>query len=154
MLTQEILKQTTLFKDLSDEELLEVILIGHVKNFKADAVIFREGEPGDTLYLLLSGGVRISKFRGDNEEALAVLESRTFFGEMTLFDRQPRSAWAIAHEDTALFAIAADDLISLFKKNKNIAYKFLWAFCLTLTTRLRSTNEKFEVIMSLANDGF
>ncbi len=154
MLNHEFLKQTTLFKELTEEELLEVILIGHVKKFKANKEIFREGDPGDTLFLIISGSVRISKMTSGTEEALAVLESKSFFGEMTLFDRQPRSAYAIAHEDSEVFAISADDLINLFDNNKRIAYKFLWAFCLTLTTRLRSTNEKFEVIMSLANDGF
>lgn len=154
MLNQEFLRKTILFNDLSDEELLEVVYIGRVKTYKAGTVIFEEGDPGDTFFLILNGCVRISKVRGDNEEALAVLEDKTFFGEMTLFDRQPRSAHAIAHEDTELFMISVDDLIELFERNKNIAYKFLWAFCLTLSTRLRSTNEKFDVIMSLANDGF
>jgi CRP-like cAMP-binding protein len=154
VLNQDFLKNTILFNDMSEEELLEVVYIGRVKKYAAGTVIFEEGDPGDTFFLILNGCVRISKVRGDNEEALAVLENKSFFGEMTLFDRQPRSAHAIAHEDTELFMIAVDDLIKLFEKNKSIAYKFLWAFCLTLTTRLRSTNEKFEVIMSLANDGF
>jgi hypothetical protein len=45
-------------------------------------------------------------------------------------------------------------LTELFEKNRDIGYKFLWAFCCTLTERLRQTNEKFQVIMSLANSGF
>lgn len=154
MLNQEFLKQTDLFKDLTDEELMEIILIGHVKKYRSGTHIFAEGDPGDTLYLITEGSVRISKMQGDTEEALAVLDARSFFGEMTLFDRQPRSAHAIAHEQASVFAISADDLKALFDRNKSIAYKFLWAFCLTLTSRLRSTNEKFQVIMSLANSGF
>lgn len=154
MLNQEFLKQTDLFKDLSDEELMEIILIGRVKKYKAGTHIFAEGDPGDTLFLIIDGSVRISKMQAGTEEALAVLEARSFFGEMTLFDRQPRSAHAIAHTQSTVFAISADDLKTLFDNNKSIAYKFLWAFCLTLTTRLRSTNEKFQVIMSLANSGF
>lgn len=154
MLNQDFLKQTELFKELTDEELLEIILIGHVKKYEAGTIIFAEGDPGDTLYLIISGSVRISKMQNDAEEALAVLESRSFFGEMTLFDRDERSAHAIANENASVFAISADALTQLFDKNKSIAYKFLWAFCLTLTRRLRSTNEKFQVIMSLANSGF
>lgn len=154
MLNQEFLRQTDLFKDLTDEELMEIILIGRVKKYPSDKIIFAEGDPGDTLYLIINGSVRISKILNDKEEALAVLESKSFFGEMTLFDRQPRSAHAIAHEQSSVFAISADDLKGLFDNNKSIAYKFLWSFCLTLTTRLRSTNEKFQVIMCLANSGF
>lgn len=154
MLNQEFLKQTDLFKELTDDELLEIIAIGRVKQFAGGKIIFAEGDPGDTLYLIIEGSVRISKMSGNNEEALAVLEARSFFGEMTLFDRQPRSAHAIAHNKASVFAISADDLKKLFDNNKSIAYKFLWSFCLTLTSRLRNTNEKFQVIMSLANSGF
>ena len=154
MLSHNFLKQTGLFKELTDEELLEIILIGHVKTIKAGAVIFEEGAPGDCLFLIISGSVRISKIQSGTEEALAVLEPRSFFGEMTLFDRGPRSAHAIAHDDAELFVIAREDLINLLQKNKNIAYKFLWAFCETLTERLRTTNEKFQIFMSLANSGF
>ena len=154
MLTQEFLKQTILFKELTEEELTEVIFIGRVKKYKAEKIIFKEGDPGDTLYLIISGGIRISKMQNETEEALAVLDPKTFFGEMVLFDRQPRSAYAIAHQDSEVFAISADALIALFEKNREIAYKILWAFCQTLTNRLRSTNAKFEVIMSLANSGF
>lgn len=154
MLNQDFLKQTVLFKDLTDDELLEVILIGHVKKYAADQIIFEEGDPGDSLYLIINGSVRISKIQSGTEEALAVLESKSFFGEMTLFDRQQRSAHAIAHNEAEVFAISNDALMKLFEQNKSIAYKFLWAFCVTLTSRLRDTNDKFQVIMSLANSGF
>ena len=73
---------------------------------------------------------------------------------MTLFDAGPRSAHAIAHDDAELVVISTADLISLFEKNKTIAYKFLWSFFFFFTDRLRTTNEKFQVFMSLANSGF
>ena len=153
-MNQDFLKQTLLFKDLTEEELVEIILIGQAEAFKKDQVIFREGEPGDAFYLIVDGSVRISKMSNNAEEALTILEARSFFGEMTLFDKEPRSAWAIAHEDCHVFAIRADDLFEVFEKNRHIGYKFLWAFCLTLAKRLRMTNEKFNIMMSLANVGF
>jgi len=154
VLNQEFLKQTLLFENLSEEELLDIIMIGHVKTYKAGTTLFREGDPGDTLYLIVSGSVRISKMHGGTEEALAVLDAKSFFGEMTLFDRQPRSAYAIVHEDAEVFAIPAEALVKLFHDNKELGFKVLWTFGQTLANRLRLTNEKFEVIMSLANDGF
>ncbi|MCB1043301.1 MAG: cyclic nucleotide-binding domain-containing protein [Acidobacteria bacterium] len=153
-MNQDFLKQTLLFQDLTEEELVEIILIGQVIGFKKDQVIFREGEPGDTLYLIVEGSVRISKMSNNCEEALTILEARSFFGEMTLFDQEPRSAWAIAHEDSSVFAIRSSDLFSVFENNRSIGYKFLWAFCQTLAKRLRMTNEKFNIMMSLANVGF
>lgn len=88
------------------------------------------------------------------EEALAVLEEKNFFGEMAMFDREPRSAFAIAHDKSSLFALPMDALTQLFEQNRAMGYKFLWSFCQTLADRLRSTNERFQVIMSLANSGF
>ena len=155
MLNQEFLKQTVLFRDLTEDELLEILLIGHVKKVEPDAILFKEGDPGDKLYLIIEGSVRISKMHNGAEEALAVLEEKSFFGEMSLFDTsQTRSAYAIANGDCSVFAISVRDLTGLFERNKSIGYKFLWAFCMTLTHRLRTTNEKFQVIMSLANSGF
>lgn len=154
MLNREFLKETTLFQDLTEEELLEILLIGHMQTYESDKVIFREGDPGDTLYLIVKGAVRISKMDRGNEEALAILEEKAFFGEMTLFGNANRSAFAIANGECQLFAISAKALTQLFEANSHIAYKFLWAFCNTLTDRLRSANEKMQVIMSLANSGF
>jgi CRP-like cAMP-binding protein len=67
-------------------------------------VIFRNGEPGDCCYIVLNGAVRISKFLPHiGEEALAVLKPGDYFGEMALIDSSPRSAGAIANDDTDVF---------------------------------------------------
>ena len=124
-MNQEFLKQTVLFQELTEEELVDVLVIGHVENFKAKDVVFKEGDPGDTLYLIIEGSIRISKFIDKNEEALAVLEPQSYFGEMTILDSEPRSAWAIAHTDATLFSIESKKLLELFEKNSTIGYKFL-----------------------------
>jgi CRP-like cAMP-binding protein len=153
-MNQDFLKQTILFQDLTEEELVEVLIIGHVQNFKAGEVIFREGDPGDRLFLIIDGSVRISKFIGANEEALAILEPKSYFGEMTILDAEPRSAWAIAHDNCVVFSVECAKLLSLFEVNRQIGYKFLWAFAITLAKRLRMTNDKFNIMMSIANLGF
>lgn len=150
-MNQEFLKNTLLFADLTEDELVEIILLGQQRPFEKDSVIFEEGDPGDSLYLIVEGGVRISLIRSSGEEALAILRAPDIFGEMTLFDFQPRSAHAIAHEDCSLFEISNTALLNLFKENKEIGYKFLWSFGKTLTTRLRNTNDKFNVMMAMAN---
>lgn len=153
-MNQDFLKQTVLFKDLAEEELVEILVLGHVQKYAEKDVIFKEGDPGDKLFLIIDGSVRISKFIDKNEEALAVLEPKSFFGEMTILDTEPRSAWAIAHTPCTLFSIEASKLLDLFEANRDIGYKFLWAFSVTLAKRLRMTNDKFNVIMSIANLGF
>ena len=70
---------------------------------KAGEVIFHEGDPGDLLYLVGEGGVKISKSgRGGQQETLGFIEPGNFFGEMALLDGQPRSAMATATEATLL----------------------------------------------------
>ena len=150
-MNQTFLKNTSLFEDLTDDELVEIILVGKQCTYKKDAVIFAEGDPGDAMYLIMDGAVRISKFQSGGEEALAILKANDFFGEMTLFDFEPRSAHVIAHEKCSLFEIPNKALLSVFHNNKEIGFKFLWSFCKTLTKRLRSTNEKFNVMMAMAN---
>ena len=150
-MNQEFLKNTVLFEDLTEEELVEIILIGRQRSIKKDSVIFATGDPGDSLFLIMEGSVRISIFQSGGEEALAVLNAADFFGEMTLFDFQPRSAHAIAHEDCSLFEVRYTPLLKLFSSHHEIGYKFLWSFCKTLTKRLRNTNEKFNIFLAMAN---
>jgi CRP-like cAMP-binding protein len=153
MMNQEFLSQISLFKDLSSDEMAEIIMIGRNRLYKSGERICSEGDPGDSLFLIVSGCVRISKIQSGGEEALAVLKRAEFFGEMSLFEMMPRSAHVIAHEDCRLFEIKNTDLLHLFERDTNIGYKVLWSFGKTLTRRLRETNEKFNIMMAMANFG-
>ncbi len=111
--------------------------------FARDAVIFKEGDPGDRCYVITNGDVRISKFIPNiGEEALAVLKPGDYFGEMALIDKFPRSAHAIANADVAVLAINKADLDKMLIMDRELGYKILWAFTKTLSKRLRETNEK------------
>ncbi|PIE02708.1 MAG: cyclic nucleotide-binding protein [Acidobacteria bacterium] len=150
-MNKDFLKKTALFEDLTEDELVEIILIGQQKTFQKGQFIFSEDDPGNSLFLIVDGSVRISKIQAGGEEALAVLKANSYFGEMSLFRFEPRSAHAIAHEKTSLFEIQNTALLKLFDQNRDIGFKFLWSFCKTLSSRLRNTNEKFNLIMTLAN---
>src|SRR5688500_20232427 len=87
----ELLKNVAIFKDLDDKELGEVAEVCKEENFKSGEYIFREGEAGNRLYLIVEGEVRISRdVPGSGEEALAVLKTGALFGEMSVFDRSER----------------------------------------------------------------
>jgi CRP-like cAMP-binding protein len=102
----DFLKKVSLFGSLSTPELEKVGKISTMEAFARDAVIFREGDPGDRCYIITNGEVRISKFIPNiGEEALAVLKPGDYFGEMALIDKSPRSAHAIANSDVAVLAI-------------------------------------------------
>jgi CRP-like cAMP-binding protein len=95
--------------------------------------------------------VRISKIISDlGEEALAIMRVGEYFGEMALIDEAPRSATAIAHEQTHLITIAKSDFEKLLYLNKNIAHKMLWKFVKTLSERVRETTEKYRGLSAMA----
>jgi hypothetical protein len=105
--------------------------------------LFREGQPGDKLYLILDGAIRISRqVPGMGEEALAVLRSGDYFGEMALIDDFPRSADANVHEPCRLLVIGKEKMEDLLFVDRDLAYDLLWTFVRTLSGRLRQTNDK------------
>jgi len=113
------------------------------QSFKYAQFVFREGQPGDGLFLILEGAVRISRqVPGMGEEALAVLKAGDYFGEMALIDDFPRSADACVHEDCRLLVIGKEKLQDLLFVDRDLAYDLLWTFVRTLSGRLRQTNDK------------
>ncbi|MHB9296254.1 hypothetical protein PilKf_02013 [Pillotina sp. SPG140] len=73
--------------------------------YKKDAIFFLEGEPGDKLFIIKTGSVRITKIMNDNEVLLAMLKPGDIFGEMALLESKPRSASAIAHERCTVMVV-------------------------------------------------
>src|SRR5256885_12248741 len=95
----ELLKNVPIFKDLDETELAAVAEVCKEEKHESGAYIFREGEAGNRLYVIVTGEVRISRdVPGSGEEALAVLKSGALFGEMSVFDRSDRSTHAIAKD--------------------------------------------------------
>ncbi|HLU67174.1 MAG TPA: cyclic nucleotide-binding domain-containing protein [Kofleriaceae bacterium] len=143
----EILAQLDLFRGLANTHLKRVVAIGSEEHHKKNAVIFDEGDTGDKFYLILEGSVRISRFvAGMGEEALAVLRSGAYFGEMSLIDDAARSATALAHETCRLFVLKRRDLEDLLFVDRDLAYEFLWKMVRTLSRRLRATNDKMTFL--------
>jgi signal transduction histidine kinase len=104
-------------------------------------VIFREGDPGDSIYLVGRGSVKISKVgRGGEQETLGFIRSGSFFGEMALLDAQPRSAMATATEPTVLGSVNE----SAFRHILQLAPSQLHMnFLRCVSERLRSINDHF-----------
>jgi CRP-like cAMP-binding protein len=147
------LTQSPLFRNLDEAERVQILIIGQMRSFKANEVIFREGDDGDGLFIVLKGSVRISKQSATGEEALAVLEPPAFFGEMAMIDLSARAADAIANEDTDLFFIPLRELRSVIDAYHKLALKILYALCEVLAQRLRETNERYMSIFTIAQWG-
>jgi CRP-like cAMP-binding protein len=135
-----------LFKErgLSAAEMKLLATFSSEERFREGSTIFREGEKGDKLYIVLDGRVRISKFiPGVGEEALTVLDRGDFFGEMALIDDMSRSADAKAHDgDATVLAIDRATLNEILSMDPNASLQFLNLLCRMISRRLREINEK------------
>jgi CRP/FNR family cyclic AMP-dependent transcriptional regulator len=110
------------------------------QHFPRDAFIFREGEPGEWLYIVFDGEVRISRrVSGRGDEPLAILGRGEVFGEMALVDDQARSADAVAHADgCTVLVLSQNDLDAVLHMQPVAASQFLYLVCDVLCHRLRS----------------
>lgn len=147
-----VLAQVPLFEGLSPEHLAKIAALATTRRYRHGEVLFEEGTPGDAFYVLLEGNVRISKrIRGVGEEALAILDPGSCFGEMALIDSFPRSADARAHSDCVVGVVRKEDLEQLLHHDRDLAYDLLWRFVRTLSARLRETNDKIKVFFALSS---
>jgi CRP-like cAMP-binding protein len=145
------LSDTTLFKDLTQEELVQVAMRIDSVAFKKGSQIVEENTPGDKLYVIRSGEVRISKkIHKVGEEAFAFLHEGDFFGEMAFIDDKPRSATVYAEEKTECYVLSYENLRRLMAENSIIANKILWVLVRSLADRLRHTNDKISDFFKLA----
>jgi len=100
------LAQNRLFEGIESNLLKEIAPDVQTVRFDPGEVVFREGDPGDSLYLVGKGSVKISKSgRGGEQETIGFIKSGNFFGEMALLDGKPRTAMAVAVEPTILGAV-------------------------------------------------
>ena len=145
------LKKIPLFANLTSEHLTKVAAIASQREFRANDKIFSEGDVGTEMFLIFKGKVRISKMvPGVGEEALAILEPGSYFGEMALIDDTPRSADATAHLSCTVWCVQKADLEELMFLHKDLAYELLWTFVRTLSARLRDTNDKIKAFFALS----
>jgi len=147
----DLLKKITIFKELDGDDLQQVADVCKEEQFVSGEYIFREGEHGNRLYLIIDGQVRISRdMPGIGEEALAVLKSGALFGEMAVFDRTERSTHAISNGGTRVLTISRPDFEMLLDFNRELAYKVLWACVRLMSSRLRSTNDSLRSFLAMS----
>jgi len=147
----DVLGAVPFFRELASEELDQIIALGRLVTYPKSSLLFKEGDPGEALYIVVDGSVRIGKLvPGAKEEAMAFIERGGCFGEMALFDEFPRSATAIAHEECRVLFIDKQAFLKLLQGEPVIAKKILWAFCRTLSVRLRETTDRIVAVFALA----
>ena len=147
----ELLKGVAIFQDLDEGELARVSEVCRTQEFVSGEYVFKEGEPGNRLYLVIEGAVRISRMiPGSGEEALAILKEGALFGEMSVFDRSERSTDAISNGGCKLLTISRSDFELLLDFNRELAYKVLWSCTRLLSGRLRATNDSLRSFLAMS----
>jgi CRP-like cAMP-binding protein len=134
----DVVRQAPLFAALDDEaaEALRSTMT-RVEVPRGEA-IFHEGDPGDRLYVIVEGKIKLGRASGDGREnLLAILGPGEMFGELSLFDPGPRNAAGTAVADTVLLGVGSEDLDEWLRGRPEVARHLLRA----LARRLRRTNE-------------
>lgn len=142
----EILRKIPLFSELTEEELRAVASLTTRQDIQKKNIVVQEGEPGKALYLILEGSVKISSYTADGREVvLSLLSKGSFFGEISLLDKQPRSATVTTMEDCRFAQVRRADLEPLLLKQPQITLKLL----AEVVARLRRTSQVLERISSM-----
>ena len=132
------LRSVPLFASLDSKATSELGEYLTIHDYPKAATIFRNGDPGDAMYLIDVGKVLISITDADGAiVTLAELGAGDFFGEMAMLDGHGRSANATATEDARLAKLTRDDFLAFMKSDPRITIELLTA----LTQRLRRTDE-------------
>jgi CRP-like cAMP-binding protein len=141
----EVLQKSPLFEMLSQAELELLAELSRPRRYSAGEVVFEEGDLGDSLFVLMNGEVDVLHKDGKGEQQiLTTLQPPEFFGEMSLIDKEFRSATVRAKKDATMLHLTAENLAT-FRKNYKDGFVFLVInIARVLSNRLRETNGRLH----------
>jgi CRP/FNR family cyclic AMP-dependent transcriptional regulator len=131
-----VLKKIPLFAALAEADQEYLASLMRRKAIRKGELLFRQEDEGTALYIILQGRIKISVSRRTDSVTLAILGQGEFLGEMALLDDLPRSADAMALEDSQLYALNRKDFLAFLKNNE----KAVRAILASLSLRLRKTD--------------
>lgn len=138
------LRRIKAFAGLSDDDLARFVQYVEVQQVGPFTEVVRQGQAGDSMYLILQGELRVRLMIGGKETILAVVTSGDFFGEISLFDHGPRSADVVANEESVLLKLSAAAFQRLVQRAPELAAPFLLGMGKTLTSRIRADNKRYR----------
>ena len=143
---QELLRTVPIFSELSDDDISSLGRLAIRKHYAKDNVVFFENEEGDFFFMILDGRIKVTILGDDGREViLSLLGPGDFFGEMALLDNEPRSATAIAVEDSELLSLHRTDFQSVLTDNRTITAGLIKV----LSGRLRRANHQISTLALL-----
>jgi CRP/FNR family transcriptional regulator, cyclic AMP receptor protein len=143
---QELLRSVPIFSELTDADFSSLAKVANRRRYPKDSVVFFENEQGDFFFMILEGRIKVTILGDDGREViLSLLGSGDFFGEMALLDNEPRSATAIAVEDSELLSLHRNDFQAVLSDNRSIMVGLIKV----LTARLRRANHQISTLALL-----
>lgn len=141
----QFLKKIPLFVSFSDQECREIMRIAREKSFLKNKAVFKEGERGDAMFIIVSGEVMIEKqplLKSTGAISTLHMKAGDFFGELSLFDKGPRTSTARALEKTLALSISREGFMRLLRKKSGIGSKLFENIIQIISTRVRHTNQE------------
>ena len=144
--TTEFLATVALFKGLDADEMAKFAELLREKSYPKGSVILFEDDPGDALFIVRAGRVKVVLVAEDGREVvLGILGPAEHFGELSLIDDQPRPAHVVAMEESTLLVLRRDDFRRRVEQNPSVA----WSLLAELSRRLRRADGKIGSLVLL-----
>ena len=143
----QFLSKVSLFSSLSDKALLDLSAITIEQMIPGKTTVFKEGDPGDALYIIKNGKINVLKRTSSGQESvLATLGKDAIIGDMAVIDGMPRSASVATVQDTVFLVITKEDFKNLLGTVPEIGFQILKL----MTERLRKTNAALKELEASA----
>ncbi len=156
---RNLLASNFIFEDLGRSELSFLKSLIHVRTYKPGEYLFRQGEVGVGMFIILSGNIDItvdeSSLRSGTESIYVTkLEPGDFFGEISLIEEnERRTANAIAHNEVTVLGFFRPDLLELVDRNPTVGIKIYKKLAMVLGRRLKETSSKVTQLKKEMNRG-
>lgn len=150
----DVMLRIKVLAGFNDAQLSSFVRYMEIVSVDSLRLVVREGDPGDAMFLILEGELRVRVIRQGKESVLATLKAGDFFGEISLLDEGPRSADVVANERSTLLKISTGSFEKLRGEAPALAEPFLHALSQILVGRLRAVNKRYvdSVLMMQALD--
>jgi len=146
VLPSSFYRKFALFAELDERELASIAAVAKTRRYAKDDAVFHADEIGDVFYLIREGQVKVTMTSPEGKEIiLSILAAGDFFGEMALFDNEPRSATVIAIEPLEVVSIWRTDFLHILSENFSITQKVLGE----LSKRLRNASNRIESLATM-----
>lgn len=149
-----VIRGSALIQGMSDSELFRLASVCEARQMAEGTTVFIENMPGESLFLIRKGTIRVSKmFAEGDEKILVVLGPEDIFGEMAVVDGLPRAATARVAEDSELISLNKKDFEALCQSEPTLALKLVMNVIRVFSKRVRETNDEYRDMLNWSMQG-